>query len=80
LNRLFLRYKNRPIPEKVVQAIAMGHSDWQRRLRPDRRNRNAPETRGYEVLRSTAYSDREKIAEMGLDPLPNGYCIAVDTR
>ena len=78
LNRLFLMYKYNPIPETVVQAIALGHVDWQRRLRPDAQNPNAPETRGYEVLRSTSPSDRKRVSDRGLHPLRKGYCIAVD--
>lgn len=78
LNRLFLTFKYEPISEKVVQAIALGHVDWSRRLRPDGQNPNAPERRGFEVLRSTSYADRRRIIELELDPLPRGYCMAVD--
>jgi hypothetical protein len=78
VNRLFQRYKNRLIPETVVQAIALGHVDWQRRLRPDKRNPRAPQNQGFEVLRSTSPSDRRRMTQLGLNPLPKGYCIAVD--
>jgi hypothetical protein len=80
LNRLFLAFKYKPIPETVVEAIAIGHVDWERRLRPDKRNRKAPETRGFEVLRSTSPGDRKRLAAMQLPPLRKGYCIAVDPQ
>jgi hypothetical protein len=78
LNRLFLKFKYVPIPETVVQAIAAGHVDWQRRLRPDKQNRKAPERLGYEVLRSTSPDDRKRIRAMELPTLPKGYCLAID--
>lgn len=78
LNRLFLRVKGIPIPEAAVQAVAVHHFDWTRRLRPDKQNAVSPEKLGYEVLRQSSAADRRRMAADGMPPLPPGYCISVD--
>ena len=52
LNRLFVRVKNVPIPEAVVQAVAVHHFDWTRRLAPTSRTRSVRRSSG------TRYSAR----------------------
>lgn len=77
LNRLFARFKNQPIPETLVEAVAQ-HRDWTRRMRPDKSNVRSPEQQGYEVLRQSSPKDRRRVKELGLPSLPKGYCMSVD--
>jgi hypothetical protein len=79
LNRLFLNLKYKEIPERVVEAVAIGHVDWERRLRQDKSNAKAPEKQGFRVLRGTAPKGRARAKLLGLAPLAIGYCVAVDS-
>ena len=78
LNRLFVEVKGIPIPEAVVQAVAVHHFDWTRRLRPDKQNAVSPEKLGYEVLRQSSPADRRRMEADGMPPLRPGYCMSVD--
>jgi Restriction endonuclease NaeI len=80
VNRLFLGFLNKPIPEEVVQAVEQ-HVDWGRRLRRDRSKSKAPEKRGYEVVRSgSPWRKKQLLMGLGLPPLEDGYCVGILTR